>query len=325
MACATFVNTLLGWLQHARFGRDLARTPLPAIPLFVLGHWRSGTTLLHELLMLDSRFTTPTTHDCFLPLHNLLSEDFVKRRLAFVMPKKRPMDNMPAGWERPQEDEFALALFGEPSTYADIAFPNNPPLDPGSLDLSGLTENQRREWRRTLARFVRTLALRDPRPPVLKSPPHTARIPELLKLFPDAKFVHIRRDPLTLYSSTLKLWDSLAAVHGLQTPRGPGQFEEKVLREFRVIHERYFEARELIPPGNLVEVRFEEFTRDLVEGTRAVYDGLALGGFAEVEPRLRHYAEANKGYERNRFTLDAATEARVRSRWGDLIAKLGYG
>ena len=29
-------------------------------PLFVLGHWRSGTTLLHELLMLDPRHTCPT-------------------------------------------------------------------------------------------------------------------------------------------------------------------------------------------------------------------------------------------------------------------------
>ena len=28
----------------------------------VLGYWRSGTTLLHELLCLDTRYTYPTTH-----------------------------------------------------------------------------------------------------------------------------------------------------------------------------------------------------------------------------------------------------------------------
>ena len=325
MSVVTLANTILGWLQRARHGRDLRRTPLPASPLFVLGHWRTGTTLLHELLMLDPRFTTPSTHDCFLPHHNLLSAGFVQRYLAFVMPKQRPMDAMPAGWERPQEDEFALALFGEPSTYTDIAFPNGPPLDYGALDLSSLDERQKRRWRRTLAHFVRTLTLRDPRRLVLKSPPHTARVPELLKLFPGAKFVHIRRDPLALYSSTLNLWYSLALSHGLQTPHSPAQFEAKVLREFRVIYETYFATRHLIPAGNLVEICYEELARDLVGGVRAVYDGLALGGFAEVEPRLRHYAEANRGYRRNTFSLDPATEARVRAAWGDLVARLGYG
>lgn len=324
MACMTFANTVLGWAQHARYGRQLARTPLPKSPIFVLGHWRTGTTLLHELLMLDPRFTTPTTHDCFMPLHNLLTADFVKNYMAFVMPKKRPMDNMPAGWERPQEDEFALALFGEPSPYTDIALPNDPPLDPGSLDLSGLSESRKRHWRRTLGRFVRTLAVRDPRTLVLKSPPHTARIPELLKLFPDAKFIHIRRDPITLFSSTQKLWYSLSQSHGLQTPRAPAQFEAKVLREFRTIYERYFATRHLIPAGNLVEVRFEELTRDLVAGVRAVYDGLGLGGFDAVEPALRQYADANRGYERNRFRLDAETQARVRAAWGEWIERLGY-
>ena len=26
-------------------------------PIFIIGHWRTGTTFLHELLMLDERFT----------------------------------------------------------------------------------------------------------------------------------------------------------------------------------------------------------------------------------------------------------------------------
>lgn len=325
MSGVTFANTVLGWAQHAQYRRRVDRTPLPASPVFVLGHWRTGTTLLHELLMLDDRFTTPTTHDCFLPCHNLLSERFVKHYFAFAMPAKRPMDNMPAGWDRPQEDEFALALLGEPSTYTDVAFPNDPPLDPGSLDLSGLSPRELARWQRRLARFVRTLAVRDPRTPVLKSPPHTARVPELLSVFPGARFVHVRRDPVALFASTVKLWYEMARAHGLQTPRSPQQFEEKVLREFRTLYERYFASRHLIPPGRLVEVRFEELTADLVGGMERVYAGLDLGGFESVRPRVEAYAAANRNYQRNTFDLPPDVRARVQARWGDLIGRLGYG
>ena len=45
---------------------------------------------------------------------------------------------MSVGWGRPQEDEFALALLGAPSPYLGIAFPNEEPLEPESLDLDDL-------------------------------------------------------------------------------------------------------------------------------------------------------------------------------------------
>ena len=72
---------------------------------------------------------------------------------------------------------------------------------------------------------------------MLKSPPHTARIPTLLGLLPNARFVHIVRDPRVVFPSTVNLWRSMARSHGLQHPDWPG-LEEKVLREFRVIYDR---------------------------------------------------------------------------------------
>lgn len=325
LSVTTFGNTLLRWLQHGRFGGRIAATRITQPPLFVLGHWRTGTTLLHELLALDERFTSPTTLQCFAPCHHLLSEGFFKTYGNILLPDKRPMDNMAAGWDRPQEDEFALALLGQPSTYTDFAFPNRPPMWPGSLDLSGLTDAQRREWKRTLLWFLKGVTLRDPRRLVLKSPPHTARVPVLLELFPDAKFVHIVRNPYTLFASTVNLWMSLAKRHGLQTPRQTPELEEKVFREFRVIHERYEEGKKLIPAGNLVEVRYEELVKDLVGGTKAVYDGLNLGGWEAVRPKLEAFAAGQKNYETNKYTLTDEQRARITERWGDIIRAQGYG
>jgi hypothetical protein len=320
----SLTNTVLRWLQHGRFGDRIDRADPPHDPVFVVGHWRAGTTLLHELLILDDRLTSPNTAQCFMPCHFLLSEDFFKRFLWFLMPEKRPMDNMAAGWDRPQEDEFALCLLGQPSTYTDIAFPNRPGLFPGALDLSALTPRQLAAWKRTFRRFVRALALRDPRRPVLKSPPHTARIPVLLELFPDARFVHIKRDPYTLFASTVNLWLAMGRRHGFQTPRGGPGLEEKVFREFRVIYERLFEAKPQIPAGRFCEVSYEELTADLVGTMRRVYDGLELGEFEAAVPKLEEYAARSKGYEANKYQITDELRAKVQARWGDLIERLGY-
>ncbi|MGL6096207.1 MAG: sulfotransferase family protein, partial [Fimbriiglobus sp.] len=220
-SCLTFGNTVLRWLQEGMYGDRIDETRVQP-PIFVIGHWRTGTTLLHELLSLDDRFTSPTTLQCVAPCSFLLSEDFYKKYLGFAVPEKRPMDNMAAGWDRPQEDEFALALLGQPSPYTDFAFPNHPPLDPGSLDLSGLTPRQLAAWKRTLLRFLKAVQFRSPgKRLVLKSPPHTARVPVLLEMFPDAKFVHIVRDPYVVYPSTVNLWTSFGKKQGFQTPRIP--------------------------------------------------------------------------------------------------------
>ena len=44
----------------------------------MIGHWRSGTTLLHELLVLDPRHTFPDTYACFAPNHFLVSGWWMK-------------------------------------------------------------------------------------------------------------------------------------------------------------------------------------------------------------------------------------------------------
>ena len=323
-SCVTFGQTVLRWLQHALHGEAVARTRIAEPPLFVLGHWRTGTTLLHELLILDERFTSPSTLQCLMPCNFLLLEGVMKKYGNFFLPDKRPMDNMGFGWDRPQEDEFALALLGAPSPYYDFAFPHRPPLFPGSLDLSGLTASQLRMWKSTFVRFLKGVTYRDPRPLVLKSPPHTARLPVLLELFPDAKFVHIRRDPYTLFASTVKLWRAMAAKHGLQHPDTSPALDEKVFRDFEVMHARYEEGKKLIPAGRLVEVRYEELVADMPGVVGRVYDGLSLGGFDAVRPRLEAYVAAHKSYETNKHAISDEQHARITARWGDIIRQQGY-
>ena len=68
------INSSLWLLQQMLYNRRFARTELADDPLFVIGHWRSGTTLLHELLVHDPQHTCPNAYCCFGPNHFLLSD-----------------------------------------------------------------------------------------------------------------------------------------------------------------------------------------------------------------------------------------------------------
>ncbi len=65
--------SMLAGLQQTVSREQLAKANFQNA-VVVLGYWRSGTTLLHELLCLDTRYTYPTTHACMNPHHFLLSE-----------------------------------------------------------------------------------------------------------------------------------------------------------------------------------------------------------------------------------------------------------
>jgi hypothetical protein len=310
-------------LQEAMYGAAIRRTRVRHAPLFILGHWRSGTTWLHELLIRDPRHTYPTTYECFEPNHFLLTEELFRRYGNFLAPDRRPMDNMAAGWDRPQEDEFALCMMGLPSPYLGIAFPRHPVPHREYLDLEHVPPARLRDWKRALHRFVQTLTYKDGRRLVLKSPPHTARVRHLLEVFPDARFVHIVRDPYVLYPSTVKLWRTLYRTHGLQKPM-PVDLEEYVFETFTRMYKSFEASRGLIPPGRLYEVRYEDLVADPLGQLEAIYRQLDLGDFAEVRPAVASYLEGLKDYEPNRHDLTPAVRGQVTERWGEVIRRWGY-
>jgi hypothetical protein len=324
ITCVSLFHTFLRYIQTAWFSGRVDRTQVVNAPLFIVGHWRTGTTLLHELLILDPRHNYPNTYQCLAPNHFLLTESVFARAFGFLLPSRRPMDNMAAGWDRPQEDEFAMCMLGAPSPYFTIAFPNRPPQDQAAFDLEMLPARELRAWKTLFLRFIRQLTLKDPRRLILKSPPHSCRIKILLQLFPDARFVHIVRDPYVVFASTVNLWKSLYLTHGLQTPTFAG-LEEQVFQTFSHLYSRLETGKKLVRPARYHEVRYEDLIQDPLGEMRKLYGALELPGFDEVLPRLAAYLAANTDYKTNRYKpLAPAKEAEITRRWGAVIRQFGY-
>ena len=324
-AFTSTINMFCGvfdWFLHSN---NVRRMRLWEPPLLVLGHWRSGTTLLHELLMLDPRHQCPSTYQCFAPHHFLWTSWFIPPMLRYFLPKRRPMDNVAAGWDRPQEDEFALVNMGVPSPYLVWAFPNHGPVFDEYLDLRTLPESERATWKRKWRDFVYRVAMANNRRIVLKSPTHTARVRTILEVFPDAKFIHIVRDPLVIYPSTVRLWKSLSEVQGFQVPHDDGGWMERsVLDNFVRMYECFEQDRDLIPPDRLVDIRYEDLVADPIGEMRRVYERLNLGDFSLVEPALREEIAGSKDYRTNKYTLPEDVADRVRGRWAPYFQRYGY-
>ena len=319
----SLVHTILRQVERVIYGRRIARTEIREAPIFIVGHWRTGTTLLHELLALDDRFTSPTTYECVDPNHFLLTEGIFHRWAGFLLPTKRPMDNMASGWDRPQEDEFALCMLGQRSPYLTIAFPNHRPHDPEYLDLEGLSPRQLASWKRTFVDFLRRVTLRRPKRLVLKSPTHSCRIKTLLEIFPDARFLHIVRDPRVVIPSTIHLWKTLHAAHGLQKPTFAG-LESRVFADFDHLYAKLEEGRARVDPSRFHEVRYETLIADPIVAMRAVYEGLGLGGFDEARPALEGYLATHSDYVTNRYTVPEPMRREIERRCSAVIARYEY-
>jgi hypothetical protein len=314
----------LSLLQWMFYNKQIAETPITEPPVFIIGHWRSGTTLLHEYLALDEQFGCPTTYQCFAPRHFLVSEWLVANYMQFLVPNKRPMDNMEAGWGKPQEEEFALLTMAAPTPYLRMAFPNDPPPYMEFLDLVDVAPIELERFKNALLYFVKAQTLHYNKRIMMKSPPHTGRIGMLAQLFPGAKFIHIARNPLEIYSSSVRLWQSLDYVQGLQVPRHKG-LEEYVFHCFERMYRGFDQQVESVPAGNLVQVRYEDIVASPIEELSKIYDRLDLGDYSKVQPKLEAVLEKNQGYQTNKHnSLAPIFVSEIRRRWSGYIERYGY-
>ncbi len=252
------------WQAQARRLETLAP---PKAPVFILGLWRSGTTVLHELLAACTGWTTPRTWQCFRPSTCFLAGPPSEQAVV-----ARPMDAGTISTHGPQEDEFALLLLGEPSAYRGFIDPRRLPecaalLSQSALSQSALSQPALSQPAESaaLARwqlFVRGIAAQSAdHHLLLKSPNHSFRLPLLSTLFPDAKFIWIGRQIGEVLASNLRMWRAMVELYALwDCPSGAieGFLQEAV----RVCAQALARSLEELQPEQLRWVDFEQLRLD---------------------------------------------------------------
>jgi len=312
---SSLMNSIHRFREERQFAEAVAATAVPP-PLFVLGHWRTGTTHLHNLLALDTdQFACANTYQVVNPHTFLSTEEVNSRRFAWMVPDRRPMDNMRLSFQAPQEDEFAPCLMSLRSLYLGVSFPRREDHYARYLTFRGVPAAEVDAWKSAFLLFLRKLTFKYQKPLVLKSPPHTARIRMLLELFPGARFVHIHRDPLDVFRSFRHYFDTAGWHTYLQRP-DVGAIDDRILGRYTALHDAFFAERDLIPKGQFHEMSFADLERDPVGQLRHTYDTLGLEGFERLAPKLEREVAALTGYRKNVFPpLDPALQRKVVRAW----------
>ena len=144
-------------------------------------------------------------------------------------------------------------------------------------------------------------------------------------MFPEARFLHVVRDPFVVFPSTVRLWRSLDEVQGLQVDGGEA-LEHYVFACFDEMYAAFERDRQALPPGRLLELRYEDLVADPVGRLAEAYDRLGLEDFAAVRPALEAAVDApqQKKYRTNTYRHDPRLVAEIARRWQPFIDRYGY-
>ena len=228
----------LHWHAHlgslnARLAASADRTVTPPLaiqaPVLVLGPWRSGTTVMHELLAAATGLATPRTWQCMhattfttLPLAGRANSSAA-----------RPMDGLSVDAQSPQEDEFALLTLGVDSAYRAFWMPHRLGELMHTLDAAHWLADD--AWLDPWEQFLRGVLRTSPQatqPLLLKSPNHVFRLQAIQRRWPGARVVWMLREGAAVAHSNLKMWRSMFQLHGLSAPV-PGALEAFVAQALR--------------------------------------------------------------------------------------------
>lgn len=316
------LNSMLGCCETFFNSSEIEKVELEQGPLFIVGHWRSGTTHLHNLISLDERFSSPTAYQASFPNHFIYSQvaNFI---FNFIAPPKRPMDEVIFSAEAPHEDEFALAADSLVSPYLKVLFPITGPdthtsVDPEDWSLEALVA-----WKKSMSTFVRKMTLSEGGRLLFKSPPHMGRIKLLANMYPDAQFIHIVRNPYDVFMSTKKLWrDSFAYVH-LQTPSDE-LVQEITLDWYEKLFKLFERDKNLIDSRSIVEVRYEDLDCQPEQTVAHIYEKLELKNFDLMRDKLARYVQSLENYRKNSYELSVHERELVSARWKDNFVRYNY-
>lgn len=321
------INMPFRWYERTFINPRINRLPIQEAPVFIIGHWRSGTTHLHNLLCQDPRMGYVTTYQSVFPdsLFTFLGRFIFKNFMRLLIDPKRKGDNVLMNADYPQEEEFTLGSRIPVSYYYFWMFPERA-LDfyDQSIEFKGIDPNLLKKWYNGYSLVIKKALKNIGASRYLsKNPSHTGRVATLLKLFPTAKFIHIHRNPVLVYLSTRHFFQQMGSVLRLQ--RIPDHLQEEIIFTVydRIIH-KYLDERRQIPPENLIELSFDDLQSDPLNILERIYTQFGIPDFEQVKGNFSGYLQQSKGYKKNVHHISKDLLDKILQRWDFAMKEWGY-
>ncbi|MEI7663833.1 MAG: sulfotransferase [Bacteroidota bacterium] len=302
-------SSLFSAAEKFRYSKALKNSPLPDNPIFIVGHWRTGSTFLHQLMSLDPQLYAPTLFQVALPDSFLVSYRYYRPVFNRVMSGHRPMDHVKIGIDEPQEDEYAIFRITDYSPLEQLVFPKSGSYflkHPSTFpEISG-------KWKDDVMGFYRKLHFFSRKRIVSKNPFNSYRIETLAGMFPSARFIHIVRHPDDVIPSAMHMWNILQKQNCLGKPVVPPGFTE-VTEGLSHLLDAVETGRQLLPGDCFAEIRFEDLEKEPLESLKKIYHLFNMNFSPEFEGNITNFLRETKDFRKNEFSLAAHEKSVIRT------------
>jgi hypothetical protein len=316
-------------IQHFIFNHRISKTAIDKDPVFILGHYRSGTTYLQKLLATNRDFGFLTNYDALFANTCLLFGLHMQKLFQGIINMfhiRNPFFNTSTAFlsDPTEEDDFLMNKASAFTAYWGFVFPKKSPewLNQKEQFTHGRFLS---EWKKEYVNTLKYATFKNSgRRLVLKNPPSTGRIQLLLEIFPSAKFVFIYRNPYEVYYSTLNMWKkAILPYYSLQHIDGH-DLDAIIFGHYNYLMEQYEAQKYLIPQGNLIEISYEELMSDPYSGIQKIYSGLNLEGFEHWKQCLEQTIAHEMNYRNNFYSYSGETLQKISDNWGRFIKLWNY-
>jgi hypothetical protein len=241
------------------------------------------------------------------------------------MPSRRPFDRMDMDLDYPQEEEIAMANIQPLSFYNFFYFPRRfEKFYHRDLFFDAATSEQVNRWKTQYIKLIGKAKIHHPGEVFIsKNPSNMARIKVLMEMFPDAKYIFIYRNPYKVIESFYRFFQEVLPSIQLQSS-DEDLTRSLITKLYGDMIRKYHVSRNLIPPENLVEIRYEDVVADPVQSVKMIYDQFGLEGFEQDLPAINAYLERPRELSRNHYEISRRTIDLVNEHLNDLLKMWNY-
>jgi len=308
-------------------------------PVFIVGNFRSGSTLLHRMLAHAPGFTAMKTWQIYFA-PSISQRKFWRGlwivdgwlggrlRAAILRAQERRLATLPMHrilLQEPEEDE-GLFLYLWDSLFNWFFVPRDANENP-----YWRYDDEVPAWRRRKAmRFYREVLRRhlalegDDRVYLSKSPAFTARLTSLLEAFPDARIIELVRHPFDSVVSTAG-WLSFA-WHFFASPRERFPFLATVLRMTREWYLRPARIVPRLPPERYALLHYEDLVTRPTVVVPEMLERLGLPVTERLRAELHLLERQPRTYRTHDHTLGelGIPEAEAAELFRPVMERFGY-
>ena len=277
----------------------------PSDPVFVIGLPRSGTTFLFNLLSLDVAHRSPLYWEIMSPFpitknekEEYKRERKINRELKLaktLIPKLRAMHTIRAN--TPEECEQIATMNVRSFVYmcmADV---------PEYIDyLKYCSFDSVFMWHK---RFFQALELNGkPKRWLLKDPSHIGHLPEILKTYPNAKFIHIHRDPTDSVGSFCSLTKNVRSAFSRKV--NTNDIGKTVIDFWNHNLNKGMEDRRQLSSNQIIDINYHDFIQSPLNQIKNIYLQLGFDMTIETENNIESYLSQNQGNTKSdhQYSLD---------------------